>query len=153
MEKHASEIYTRNVLKWVRMEIFGEATLIMLGYAKTASSNIYTLTKFQHPEQKWTIVFYNKEVAITCSCKMMESVGIPCRHIFHIMKFEQLVRIPPALILGHWTKSVKVSKVMKMTAAVSHLDKEVLETAKFGSLSMDVLIFVFSLQRMNKVIW
>ena len=51
------------------------------------------------------------------------------------MKFEQLVRIPPALILGRWTKSVKVSKVMKMTIAASHLDKEVLEIAKFGLLS------------------
>ncbi|GAY68744.1 hypothetical protein CUMW_266540 [Citrus unshiu] len=101
IEKHASEIYTRNVLKWVRMEILGEATLIMLRCAKTANSNIYILTKFQHPEQKWTVVLYNKEVAISCSCKMMESTGIPCRHIFHVMKFEQLVRIPPTLILGH----------------------------------------------------
>ncbi|XP_024039531.1 protein FAR1-RELATED SEQUENCE 5 [Citrus clementina] len=50
IEKHASEIYTRNVLKWVRMEILGEATLIMLGCAKIANSNIYILTKFQHPE-------------------------------------------------------------------------------------------------------
>ncbi|ESR46253.1 hypothetical protein CICLE_v10003988mg [Citrus x clementina] len=50
IEKHASEIYTRNVLKWFRMEILGEATLIMLGCAKTANSNIYILTKFQHPE-------------------------------------------------------------------------------------------------------
>ncbi|XP_052296957.1 protein FAR1-RELATED SEQUENCE 5-like [Citrus sinensis] len=52
IEKHASEIYTRNVLKWVRMEILGEATLIMLECAKTVNSNIYTLMKFQHPEQK-----------------------------------------------------------------------------------------------------
>ncbi|KAL9408767.1 hypothetical protein AB3S75_047199 [Citrus x aurantiifolia] len=78
---------------------------------------------------------YNKEVAITCLCKMMESAGIPCRHIFHIMKLEQVGRIPPALILGYWTKSAKVSKVMKMTVAASHLDKEVSETTKFGSLS------------------
>ena len=107
----------------------------MLGCAQTANSNIYTLTKFQYPEQKWTMVFYNKEVAITCSCKMMESAGIPCRHIFHVVKFEQLVRIPLTLILGRWTKLAKVSKVMKMTAVTSHLDKEVLKTTEFGSLS------------------
>ena len=106
----------------------------MLGCAKITNSNIYTLMKFQHLEQKWTMVFYNKEVAIICSCKIMESAGILCRHIFHIMKFEQLVRIPPALILSRWTKSAKVNKVMKMTAVASHLDKEVLETTKFGSL-------------------
>ncbi|GAY63740.1 hypothetical protein CUMW_228050 [Citrus unshiu] len=66
---------------------------------------------------------------------MMESTGILCRHIFHVMKFEQLVRIPPTLIIGHWTKSAKVSKVMKMTAATSYLDKQVLEIVKFGSRS------------------
>ncbi len=93
------------------------------------------MTKFQHLEQKWIVVFYNKVVAITYLYKMMESAGIPCRYIFHIMKLEQLVRIPPTLILSRWTKSIKVSKVMKMTIAVSHLDKEVSETAKFGSLS------------------
>ncbi|KDO48112.1 hypothetical protein CISIN_1g037678mg, partial [Citrus sinensis] len=74
-------------------------------------------------------------VAITCSCKMMESAGIPCRHIFHVMMLEQLARIPPTLILGRWAKSAKVSKVMKMIAAASHLDKEVSKTTKFGSLS------------------
>ena len=52
IEKHASEIYTRNVLKWVRTEILGEATLIILECAKTDDSHIYTLTKFQHLEQK-----------------------------------------------------------------------------------------------------
>ena len=63
-------------MKWVRMDILREATPIMLECAKITNSNIYTLTKFQHPKQKWTVVFYNKEVAITCSYKMMESTGI-----------------------------------------------------------------------------
>ena len=107
----------------------------MLECAKTTNSNIYTLMKFQHPEQKWIVVFCNKEVAITCSYKMMESSGISCRHIFHVMKLEQLVRVSLELILSRWTKLAKVSKVMKMTAVASHLDKEVSETTKFGSLS------------------
>ena len=83
---------------------------------------------------------------------MMESAGIPCRHICHIIKFDQLVRIPPVLTLGRWTKSAKVSKMMKMTTVVSHLNKEVLETTKFGSLSVAYTNLVFSPQRMNKVI-
>ena len=71
IEKHASKIYRRNVLKWVQTEILGEATLIMLECAKTADSHIYTLTKFQHAEQKWLVVFYNKEVAITCVVQIL----------------------------------------------------------------------------------
>ena len=108
----------------------------MLEYAKTNDSHIYTLTKFQHQEQKWIVVSYNKVVAITCSYKMMESAVIPCRHIFHVIKLDQLVRIPSTFILSRWTNSEKVSKVMKRTTAASHLNKEVSETVKFGSLSV-----------------
>ena len=100
IEKHVFKIYTRNVFQWVWTEILSEATLIMLECAKTNDSHIYTLTKFQHREQKWIVVSYNKVVAITCSYKMMESAGILYRHIFHVIKLEQLVRIPSTLILS-----------------------------------------------------
>lgn len=65
---------------------------------------------------------------------MIESTGIQCTHIFHVMKMEQLVCIPPTLILGCWTKSAKVSKLMKMPATGLHLDKELSKIVKFGSL-------------------
>lgn len=136
-------MYRRNVFQWVRMEILDESTLIMLQCDKTSDSHIYTLTKFQHLERKWIVVVYNEKVNISCSCKMMEFTSIPCRHIFYVMKFDQLVRIPLNLILARCIKSTNVSTMMKMTAAALSIDKEVSKIAKFGSL-IDVIIFVFS---------
>lgn len=74
-------------------KVQGEATLIMLQCAKKNDFLIYTLIKFQHPERKRIVLFYTEKVDINYSCKMMESIDIPCRHIFHIMKLEQLVDI------------------------------------------------------------
>lgn len=67
---------------------------------------------------------------------MMEFTGIPCRYIFHVIKLDQLVRIPLSLSLARCIKSKKVSTVMKMTAATLHIDKEMSKIAKFGSLTV-----------------
>lgn len=78
------------------------------------------------------MVFYIEKEVINCSCKILESSGIPCWHISHVMK-EQLARIPQ-IFLAQWTKSEKVSTVMKMAIVAPYIDKKMSEIVKFGSL-------------------
>ena len=135
IEKHASEIYTKSVFQWVRPEISSEATLIMVDCQKTSGSTIYVITKFEQPLQRWRVVYDAGRVELSCSCKMLDSAGIPCSHIFHVMKLEQIVRIPPTLIRGRWTKSMKHSAKFNMDIAPHHMDKQLVEVAKFGALA------------------
>ncbi|XLT42436.1 hypothetical protein HN873_035040 [Arachis hypogaea] len=43
----------------------------------------------------------------SCSCKLFESRGIPCSHIFCAMKFENILELPDSLIYKRWTKNAK----------------------------------------------
>jgi len=48
---------------------------------------------------------------VSCSCKMFESDGIPCRHMVAYFFFMQIRRLPDQYILQRWTKSTKASSV------------------------------------------
>ncbi|XLT52469.1 hypothetical protein HN873_045073 [Arachis hypogaea] len=43
----------------------------------------------------------------SCSCKLFESRGIPCSHVFCAMKFENILEFPDSLIYKRWTKNAK----------------------------------------------
>ncbi|XLT31668.1 hypothetical protein HN873_062960 [Arachis hypogaea] len=43
----------------------------------------------------------------SCSCKLFESRGIPCSHIFCAMKFENILEFPDSMIYKRWTKNAK----------------------------------------------
>ncbi|KAL4305825.1 hypothetical protein AHAS_Ahas16G0117000 [Arachis hypogaea] len=43
----------------------------------------------------------------SCSCKLFESRGISCSHIFGAIKFENLLKFPESLIYKRWTKNIK----------------------------------------------
>jgi len=42
-----------------------------------------------------------------CSCLRMESFGLPCPHIIHLLFYLDFVEIPKFLGLDHWTKDAK----------------------------------------------
>ncbi|XP_056686034.1 protein FAR-RED IMPAIRED RESPONSE 1-like [Spinacia oleracea] len=42
-----------------------------------------------------------------CCCMKLESVGIPCRHMFAVMKYGRMTEIPRGCILRRWTKYAK----------------------------------------------
>ncbi|KAL2894771.1 Protein FAR-RED IMPAIRED RESPONSE 1, partial [Bienertia sinuspersici] len=50
------------------------------------------------------IVLYNKLEQIMCCCyAKLESIGVPCRHMFAIVKYEGMMKIPRGCILRRWT--------------------------------------------------
>ncbi|XP_020978189.1 protein FAR1-RELATED SEQUENCE 9-like [Arachis ipaensis] len=44
---------------------------------------------------------------MVCQCQRWDSYGIPCSHMFCVMKREQIKELPETLILKRWTKNVK----------------------------------------------
>ncbi|KAH9680073.1 hypothetical protein KPL71_026408 [Citrus sinensis] len=64
---------------------------------------------------------------------MMDSTGIPCRHMFHVMKVEQFRNIPNNMILHRWTKKVK--DYTSCSLARSQVDNEISDVARFSSLN------------------
>ncbi|KAF7142609.1 hypothetical protein RHSIM_Rhsim05G0179300 [Rhododendron simsii] len=49
---------------------------------------------------------------VSCSCKMFDFDGIPCRHMLAYFSKMQMMELPMKYILRRWTKSAKASRVM-----------------------------------------
>lgn len=43
----------------------------------------------------------------TCSCKLYESYGIPCRHIIQVLRVEKQNEIPSIYIMKRWKTRCK----------------------------------------------
>ena len=69
---------------------------------------------------------------VLSSCLMVETIGIPCSHIFAVMKVENIKTIPNCVILGRWTKHAKtgVSPHKKEKSNSPYMSME----ARLGSL-------------------
>ncbi|KAH9679525.1 protein FAR1-RELATED SEQUENCE [Citrus sinensis] len=110
LEKHAAGVYTQKLFYKVRKQIYKEGQFILLSNVTLLDIQVYTLTRHLEAKKKWTVVYYLKEQHFECSCKKFESIGIPCSHLFCVMKHMHVSEIPASLINKRWTMDVKVYK-------------------------------------------
>ncbi|KAH9679529.1 protein FAR1-RELATED SEQUENCE [Citrus sinensis] len=90
LEKHAAGVYTQKLFYKVRKQIYKEGQFILLSNVTLLDIQVYTLTRHLEAKKKWTVVYYLKEQHFECSCKKFESIGIPCSHLFCVMKHMHL---------------------------------------------------------------
>ena len=107
LEKHAADIYTRNVFLIVRDEIREEASLSIVNCVQYVDNYTYTFKKFGNANRIWTARFLPSVNHIHCSCKLFETAGLPCSHSFSVMKAMDMQHIPSSLILDRWTTRAK----------------------------------------------
>jgi len=63
----------------------------------------YWLQDVEH-EHTWNIVIrHDAHEMLYCSCMKLELAGISCRHMFAVMKYANMKRIPNGCILRRWT--------------------------------------------------
>ena len=72
---------------------------------------------------------------IECGCRKYESEGIPCCHLFYVMKCEHLTEIPASLIMKRWTKSAQNDTCSTLFGKGEDTSKEVEEMARYERLS------------------
>ncbi|KAF7149834.1 hypothetical protein RHSIM_Rhsim02G0163900 [Rhododendron simsii] len=111
MEKKMAEIYTRSIFERFQEEIF--------------QVNAYVVTFIRENEHLWNVQREEMEGArtreisvdkssnrVSCSCKMFEFDGIPCRHLLAYLFRMHIGELPPEYILQRWTKTAKAGRVM-----------------------------------------
>ncbi|KAJ8435026.1 hypothetical protein Cgig2_027235 [Carnegiea gigantea] len=55
-------------------------------------------------ENMWCMVIrHNAHETMYCSCMKLESAGLPCRHMFAVMKYANMKHISSGCILRQWT--------------------------------------------------
>ncbi|RYR74180.1 hypothetical protein Ahy_A02g008812 [Arachis hypogaea] len=117
IELFASKVYTRAVFREVKKQIKGVATLLFRSRDSISTNSVYQFSKMGKPNKTHKVLYDLNEEKIECGCSMWNSEGIPCSHIFCVMKYEGLEQIPKGLILSRWCKDAKdwSSKIHQVT--------------------------------------
>lgn len=92
------------------MGIAGLFAGVILAVQATSDENsrLFYLRKWQVSDEESWIHIQGTWDSVSYNCLMMETVGIPCSHLFSIMKVENLDAIPHCMILSRWTKEAKL---------------------------------------------
>ncbi|KAF1885732.1 hypothetical protein Lal_00002631 [Lupinus albus] len=135
LEGYAASIYTRAVFKEFREVLLEAAKLRIISTQQTSSHVIYKIGKHYCPNKKWHVSHFDNgtNVDIKCSCKRMESFGMPCSHSVFVLLILDISQLPSCLVLDRWTKKAK--DVQRLNFQQCDLSKESVESSRYGALS------------------
>ncbi|RYR80123.1 protein FAR1-RELATED SEQUENCE 9-like [Arachis hypogaea] len=106
-ERSASCYFTRNIFKEIRNEIQRARALNIKVLSTTLDKVEFSVTTLGDPAKDRRVEVDRSKNMFSCSCKLFESRGIPCSHIFCAMKFENIIEFLDSLIYKKWTKNAK----------------------------------------------
>ncbi|XP_022010227.1 protein FAR-RED IMPAIRED RESPONSE 1-like [Helianthus annuus] len=98
LEKQASEIYTKTIFKDIHIKIDAAITKCMPKSHDTVGDvQYYEIKDFKQPCISLFKVQYSKQedgLSISCTCKRFEQFGILCRHIFYVLRYDDITEFP-----------------------------------------------------------
>ncbi|RYR46038.1 hypothetical protein Ahy_A07g031805 [Arachis hypogaea] len=94
-------------LEEIRNEIQRAGALNIMVLSTTLDKVEFSVTALGDPAKDRRVEVDRGKNLFSCSCKLFESRGIPCSHIFCAMKFENILEFPDSLIYKRWTKNAK----------------------------------------------
>lgn len=83
------------------------AVMVVSGSKQTCVSFIYMVSKYQLSNREWYVSFYPAGNTFKCSCKRMESYGLPCDHMLTVLVYLNIAELPDCMVLDRWTKKAK----------------------------------------------
>lgn len=107
LERYGAKIFTREIFLKFRDVLKQSSAMVVTGCKQTCTCFIYMVTKYQLCEREWYVSFYPTGNIFKCSCKKMESYGLPCDHIIAVLVYLDFGELPECLVLGRWTKKAK----------------------------------------------
>ncbi|CAL1382931.1 unnamed protein product [Linum trigynum] len=114
LEKHAAELFTRDMFFKVRKQMKREPLLYSTSAVTESGRVSYSLSQYSDPNSKWRVTYYPAVRDIRCSCQLFETKGIPCCHCFFVMKFNNISLLPRDLVLKRWCKDAKKDVNVKL---------------------------------------
>ncbi|OMO94996.1 Zinc finger, PMZ-type [Corchorus olitorius] len=99
LENYVGSVYTERAFARFRREVEREKGLSSRLVQSFNGVRRYLVMRYMVPNRVVNVSVHDNEGMIKCSCKKFETEGIPCRHAINIMKVEDMVRIPDAMVL------------------------------------------------------
>ncbi|XP_021985874.1 protein FAR1-RELATED SEQUENCE 5-like [Helianthus annuus] len=110
LEKQASEIYTKTIFKDIQIEIDAAITKCMSKSLDIVGDvQYFEIKDFRQPCTSFLKVQYSKQedgLTISCSCKRFEQFGILCRHIFYVLRYDDINEFPRRYVHRRWMRDV-----------------------------------------------
>ncbi|KAF1895087.1 hypothetical protein Lal_00022584 [Lupinus albus] len=134
-EGHAASIYIMVVFKEFRAVLLEAAKLRIISTQQTSTHVIYKIGKHYSLNKKCHVSHYDNGsiVDIKCSCKRMESFGMPCSHSVFVLLILDISQLSSCLVLERWTKKAK--DVQGVNFQQCELSKESVNSSRYGALS------------------
>ncbi|XP_025703976.1 protein FAR1-RELATED SEQUENCE 5-like [Arachis hypogaea] len=102
-----SEPVIITLLEEIRNEIQRARALNIKVLSITLDKVEFSVTALGDPAKDRQVEVDRGKNLFSCSCKLFESRGILCSHVFCAMKFENILEFPDSLIYKRWTKNTK----------------------------------------------
>ena len=101
--------FTHDIFVMIKAQILFERKFVVSHRQPFPASDsmMFYLTQYDRPGHHWSVEFISdpKTPRWMCSCKLFESDGIPCGHIFCVLKYQMVSRFPKSLVRERWTKA------------------------------------------------
>uniref|UniRef100_J3NAK1 SWIM-type domain-containing protein n=1 Tax=Oryza brachyantha TaxID=4533 RepID=J3NAK1_ORYBR len=109
IEKDAACVFTPRAFKKVKMEIYKVMDWEFIDIIDEDICVRYVLSLKQTEKIIIVKCLYEEAslVSVVCPCRKMECESIPCEHIFSVIHFLNLERIPECCIVPRWTLRAK----------------------------------------------
>ncbi|PON61796.1 FHY3/FAR1 family [Trema orientale] len=135
LEKQAASIYTRRMFNRVRHQIKREGKYRVTPDSRCDDLLIFKLTKYGEYSSKRSVLYNTVTGEFKCQCNYFPTNGIPCRHMFAVMKEMNVTEIPDCLIQWQWTMHAR-EKLSKVTDIAPRCNKSCSEeSARFGYMN------------------
>ncbi|KAF7120182.1 hypothetical protein RHSIM_Rhsim13G0135200 [Rhododendron simsii] len=112
MEETMSELYTIDIFYMFQDELFQNTAYKLMAKNEDEHRVVYAVHRIKGSGSRVREIVVDKSSNhVSCSCKMFECAGIPCRHILAYFSRMQIEDLPNEYILRRWTKSTKALRV------------------------------------------
>ncbi|XP_062080736.1 protein FAR1-RELATED SEQUENCE 5-like [Humulus lupulus] len=130
----ASIVLTRNIYEKVATQITSALAYSINSIEVAFEYKLYSLTHFPKGLVRSRVRNHNHDGPINCTCMLFESVGIPCRHIFAVLKHLNPPCIPETLFKERWKKDAK-NIINLNTFPHSRVPGDVFVSNRWGTLT------------------
>ncbi|XP_004306860.1 PREDICTED: protein FAR1-RELATED SEQUENCE 3-like [Fragaria vesca subsp. vesca] len=105
-------------------------------------SRVYKVSVYKRPNFEHTVTYYPRKETesaadpiMVCSCGMFEYRGVPCRHMFSVMKNENIFHLHKSLIVKRWSRDAR--SVCEIPYPDKEMPQEAVQVSRYGALIAD----------------
>ncbi|XP_004309720.1 PREDICTED: protein FAR1-RELATED SEQUENCE 1-like [Fragaria vesca subsp. vesca] len=118
IEEDAFNTFTDDIFVVIKGQIMLENRFSVRSCVQFGGSGdlMFYLSQYERPNRSWTVLYSSVDGKYSCSCLQFESDGVPCAHLFCVLKYRNVSVYPKSLIEDRWTKGGGRLKMVPIVA-------------------------------------